>query len=105
MKLFIDNSGRIKVESKPFIEGKLTLIHPGGRMARDEKGRIVDTRTSSITLYDGKYHWLYESYKNTFSKEAKAPDFSQVRKEFYLGRFASQGKPCENPHLILRKRR
>jgi len=38
MKLFIDNSGRIKVESKPFIEGKLTLIHPGGGWRGTKKG-------------------------------------------------------------------
>lgn len=88
VKLIIDSSGRMREENGIFITGKLTPIHPGGRIAMDEKGRLVDTRFTGIALYDGKYYWSYDPHRNTFKKEKKDEAWFQKWLRFRISFFA-----------------
>ncbi|MBC7326808.1 DUF2092 domain-containing protein [bacterium] len=88
-KLIIDVSGKIKQESRLYIEGKISPLIQGGKVFRDEKGRLISYSAlqPTINLYDGKYHWIYTPYDNKFIKREKGRDFAKVMRRFFLSGF------------------
>jgi outer membrane lipoprotein-sorting protein len=90
-RLIMDNKGRVRRESRLFVEGKLIPLRPGGKMFREEKsGVLISFKALQpfINLYDGKYLWTYDPYANRFRKKEKTPDFSLTLHRLYLSDFA-----------------